>query len=51
MTPEQIAELEPKDYPLERFSPRGAHVGMALALIVAGFAAAQGVARVGLSES
>jgi putative membrane protein len=51
MTRELIGELEPKDYPLERFSPSGAQIGMALGLLVAGFGIAQGVARVGRSES
>ena len=51
MTDELIAKLEPKDYPLAAFAPTGAQVGMALGLIVAGFAAAQGVARIGRSES
>ncbi len=51
MTAELIAELEPKDYPLEKFSPSAAQAGLALALIVAGYAAAQGVARIGRTET
>ena len=51
MTPELIAEVEPKDYPLEKFAPSGAQLGGALGLILAGFTAAQGVARIGRSES
>ena len=51
MTPELIADLEPKDYPLEKFSPSGAQVGASIGLILAGFAIAQGVARIGRSES
>lgn len=51
MTPELIAEVEPKDYPLEKFSPTGVQVAAALGLILAGFAVAQGVARIGRSES
>jgi putative membrane protein len=51
MTPELIAEVEPKDYPLETFPPSGAQAAMALGLIVAGFGVAQGVARIGRSES
>ncbi|MCB9384393.1 MAG: DUF368 domain-containing protein [Bryobacterales bacterium] len=50
MTEELIADLEPKDYPLERFSPTGVQVGMALGLIVVGFGIAQGVALIGRSK-
>ena len=51
MTAELIAALEPKDYPLEKFSPSGTQIGASIGLIVAGFAIAQGVARIGRSES
>lgn len=51
MTEELIAKLEPKDYPLEIFTPTGTQGAMALGLIAAGFGIAQGVARVGHSES
>ncbi|MEZ5366816.1 MAG: DUF368 domain-containing protein [Bryobacterales bacterium] len=51
MTEELIAEVEPKDYPMEHFSPTGAQVGMALGLIVVGFGIAQGVAHIGRSKA
>ena len=51
MTAELIAEVEPKDYPLETFSPSATQVGVALGLIFTGFGVAQAVARVGCQES
>ena len=50
MTPERIAALEPEDYPLQLFDPSAGQVGVSLALIAAGFAVTQGVARVGAGE-
>lgn len=50
MTPERIAALEPEDYPLQLFDPSAGRIGVSLALIAAGFAVTQGVARVGAGE-
>ena len=50
MTPERIAALEPEDYPLQLFGPSAVQIGVSLALIAAGFAVTQGVARVGAGE-
>ncbi len=50
MTSERIAALEPEDYPLQLFDPSAGQVGVSLALIAAGFAVTQGVARVGAGE-
>ena len=47
MTAERIAEMDAEDYPLRRFDPSAGQVGVSLALIVLGFAATQGVARIG----
>ena len=51
MTGELIAGLDPKYYPLERFSPSGSQLAAALGLILAGFAVTQGVALLGKSDS
>ena len=50
MTPERIAALEPEDYPLQLFGPSAVQIGVSLALIAAGFAVTQGIARVGAGE-
>lgn len=50
MTLESIADLDPKYYPLERFSPRAAQVASSLGLVLAGFLVTQGVAFIGRSE-
>ena len=47
MTPTLIADLDAEDYPLQRFDPTTGQIAASLALIVAGFAVTQGVARVG----
>lgn len=47
MTPSLIADLDAEDYPLERFDPSTGQIAASLALIVAGFAVTQAVARVG----
>ena len=47
MTAERIAEMDAEDYPLRRFDPSAGQVGVSLALIALGFAATQGVARIG----
>lgn len=51
MTAELIAALDEDDYPLETFSPSGGQIAGSLALIVAGFAATMGVARIGGGSS
>jgi putative membrane protein len=51
MTPELIAALDEKDYPLETFSPSGGQSAASLALLCAGFAATMGVAAIGASGS
>ena len=50
MTVETIAELDPEDYPLARFGPSGGQIAGALGLILAGFAATIGIARIGGNE-
>ena len=47
VTAEVLAEIKPADYPNEFFSPSGGQIGGALGLIVLGFAATMGVARLG----
>ncbi|MDA1315851.1 MAG: DUF368 domain-containing protein [Acidobacteria bacterium] len=47
VTPETIAAIDPKDYPLERFDPSGGQIAGALALVLCGFAITQAVAWVG----
>ena len=47
MTAALIAQLDPKDYPLELFSPSGDQVAGAIALIGLGFAITQAVALAG----
>ncbi len=47
MTLERIAALDAEDYPLQRFDPNAGQIGVSLALIAAGFAVTQGVARIG----
>ena len=50
MTAVLIARLDPKDYPLELFSPSGAQIVGALALIGLGFATTQAVSWVGRAK-
>jgi putative membrane protein len=50
MTAELIAGLDPKNYPLERFSPTGGQVAGALGLVLAGFALTLGIAHIGGEE-
>jgi len=47
MTPMLIANLDAEDYPLERFDPSAVQIAASLALIVAGCAVTQAVARIG----
>ena len=47
MTPELIAALAPKDYPLEFFSPAGLQVAESFGVIAAGFLITIAVARLG----
>jgi len=51
MTPALIAELDPEDYPLQRFPPTAGQMAAALGLVVGGFLLTQAVALVGGSES
>ena len=50
MTPALIAELDPKYYPLENFSPSGVQIAGSLGLVLAGFLITQGVALIGGSK-
>ena len=50
MTPERIASLDPKDYPLARFTPTGGQWWAATGLIAGGFLLTQAVALVGGRE-
>jgi putative membrane protein len=47
MTPETIAEIAPADYPTRFFTPTGMQIASALGLVLVGFAATLGVARLG----
>lgn len=47
LTAETALEVEPDDFPLEFFEPTGGQIAGSLALILAGFAATQGVAHIG----
>lgn len=46
VTEAMLSELEPEDYPTERFTPTGGQVAAAAGILVAGFAATAGLARV-----
>jgi putative membrane protein len=50
MTAETIAELRPVDYPTRFFTPSAVQIASALGLVLAGFAATMGVARLGQDE-
>jgi putative membrane protein len=50
MTVETIAELEADDFPLQRFNPTAGQIAGALGLILAGFAATVGIAKIGGDE-
>jgi putative membrane protein len=47
MTPELIVRVDPKDYPLETFTPSAAQIAGAFLLVGAGFGVTQGVALLG----
>ncbi len=47
LTTASVAEVDPDDYPVEFFTPSAAQIAGSLALIAAGFAATQGVSRLG----
>lgn len=47
VTESLLAELEPEDYPTQTFRPSGGQVGIALGLIVVGFAGTALIARLG----
>ena len=47
MTADTIAELKPADYPTRFFTPPGGQIASALGLVLVGFAATMGVARLG----
>ena len=49
LTTATVAEVDPDDYPVEFFTPSAAQVAGSLALIGLGFAATQGVSRLGKS--
>jgi len=46
----ELAEVDPEDWRLERFSPTAGQVGTSAALILAGFGATLAIARIGSSE-
>ncbi len=50
MTAALIAQLDPKDYPLEYFSPSGGQIAGAIGLIAFGFVITQAVAWVGRAK-
>ena len=50
MTAESMAELDPKYYPLEHFSPTADQVAGSFGLVLAGFAVTLGVAHIGGGE-
>jgi putative membrane protein len=50
MTETTLAELDPEDYPLTRFTPSAGQVAGALGLVLAGFAATVGIAKIGGRE-
>ena len=50
MTAALIAQLDPRDYPLEFFSPSGGQIAGAISLLAFGFAITQAVAWVGRSK-
>ena len=47
MTPELVAGLDPKYYPLERFTPGASQVAASLGLVLGGFLVTHGVALLG----
>ena len=47
VTAEALAAIDPKDYPLEPFSPSGGQIAASFGLVLVGFALTQGVAWVG----
>ena len=47
LTATTVAEVDPDDYPVEFFTPSGGQIAAGLALIGLGFAATQGVSRLG----
>ena len=47
MTAETLTAIDPKDYPLEPFSPSGGQIAASFGLVLVGFALTQGVAWVG----
>ena len=51
MTAELISELEPEDYPIDYFPPRGAQIGGAAVLILAGFGITSAISRLGRNQS
>jgi putative membrane protein len=51
VTAESFAQLKPSDYPTAYFSPSGAQIGSAIGLVLLGFAATLGVARLGREPS
>jgi len=50
VTEERLAEIEPDDWPVKRFSPGGGQVGGAIALILLGFGATMIIDHIGGGE-
>ncbi|MDJ0785968.1 MAG: DUF368 domain-containing protein [Myxococcota bacterium] len=51
VTAESVAEIDPEDWPVERFTPSGLQVASALGLILLGFGTTQLIDRVGGGEA
>lgn len=51
LSAEQAAQIEPDDYPLQRYSPPGWQLGASLVLAIAGFGMTQGIARLGAGKA
>ncbi len=51
VTAESVAEIDPEDWPVERFTPSGLQVASALGLILLGFGITQLIDRVGGGEA
>jgi putative membrane protein len=50
VTSETLAEIDPKNWPLQRFDPSGEQMGISLALILGGLAVTMLIARIGGGE-
>ena len=47
LTAESVSEIDPTDWPLERFDPTGGQLGTSLALVIGGLVVTLGIARFG----